>query len=278
MADARRYYPSPVTVIAIDADGGQMDCFDDDPRHIWVSVMGWSHRRAIKTHAAPFMAAAETDDIYSLEGRNFMARLDLSNPPPFEHEGGERLEWPELTLGELHSQVREELGLPSREKTVHQVEFDMDAASAGLRAFLGSLQQYSAEDVTQVVVKTPGLWWRVSGAQYDGDEVMLTVEEDLPFDREPICPCLGEHSEDCPQTFKDVDAEFVTRYCLADAACTAAEEDLDITFTEGWPEEKFLRYDKETAQLLVHGDGEVRPYQPTQDEALLYCWRVIEKD
>jgi len=92
-----------------------MDCCDDDPRKVWVVVGGWSHRRAILTHAAPFLEAAGTDDVTSLEGQTFMASLDLFDPPPFVHEGGERLEWPELRLAPPMSEVYKALGIESPE-------------------------------------------------------------------------------------------------------------------------------------------------------------------
>jgi hypothetical protein len=104
------YLPSPVRILKVDTDHGRMDCCDDDPRKVWV-VTQWSYRRAVLTHAAPFLEAAGTDDLASLEGRVFMTRLDLSNPPPFDHEGGERLEWPELTLARPMREICEELGI-----------------------------------------------------------------------------------------------------------------------------------------------------------------------
>lgn len=92
-----RWHPSLVRVLATESSG-QMDCCDDDPRKAWVVAVGWSYRRAVLTHAAPFLAAAGTDDLKAIEGVVFTARLDLSSPPPFSHEGGERLEWPELAV------------------------------------------------------------------------------------------------------------------------------------------------------------------------------------
>jgi hypothetical protein len=47
----------------------------------------------------------------SLEGLHFMARIDLSDPPPFEHEGGERLEWPDLKLARPIAEICAELGI-----------------------------------------------------------------------------------------------------------------------------------------------------------------------
>lgn len=276
MNTPRRYYPSPITVLAIDSDGGKMDCCDDDPRHIWV-VTAWSHRRAVKTHAAPFLKAANTEDLYSLEGRMFLARIDLDNPPPFDHEGGERLEWPELTVAPSMDEVRADLGLPARPSVAHKAEFEPDFASASLRSFLGILRQFTAEESTQVVIETPDLWWRVCGAEYDGYEVKLTVKEQA-FTRGPLCACPDEHDEKCEQQFIEADADFEPHYSLADALCTAEEEGLDIAFTEDWPAGKFLRYDEDEQRLMIHGDGEVRPYEPTYDEAVLYAWRIIEQD
>lgn len=106
-----RFLPSALHVLKAEVDHGRMDCCDDDPRKVWVVVGGWSYRRAVLTHAEPFLAAAETDDVMSLEGQTFMASLDLENPPPFEHEGGERLEWPGLRLAPPMSEVYERLGI-----------------------------------------------------------------------------------------------------------------------------------------------------------------------
>lgn len=106
-----RFLHSPLRVLKAEVDHDPMDCCDDDPRKVWVVVGGWSYRRAVLTHAEPFLAAAGTDDVMSLEGKTFMASLDLLNPPPFEHEGGERLEWPELRLAPRMSEVYKTLGI-----------------------------------------------------------------------------------------------------------------------------------------------------------------------
>lgn len=105
------FHPSPLSILKAEDRAGQMDCCDHDPRKVWVVVDGWSFRRAVLTHAAPFLEAAGTDDLLSLEGKTFFARLDLNNPPPFEHEGGERLEWPELRLARPMSEVYKALGM-----------------------------------------------------------------------------------------------------------------------------------------------------------------------
>lgn len=75
------------------------------------SSSSWSLRRAVLTHAAPFLEAAGTTDVMSLEGKHFMTRIDLSDPPPFEHEGGERLEWPELRLARPIAEICADLGI-----------------------------------------------------------------------------------------------------------------------------------------------------------------------
>lgn len=106
-----RFLPSPLYVLKAEVDNDPMDCCDVDPRKVWVVVGGWSYRRAILTHAEPFLMAADTDDVMSLEGETFMASLDLSDPPPFEHEGGERLEWPDLHLAPPMSEVYKKLGI-----------------------------------------------------------------------------------------------------------------------------------------------------------------------
>lgn len=105
------FLPSPLHVLKAEADHGAMDCCDDDPRKVWIVIGGWSYRRAVLTHAEPFMKAAGTDDLMALEGLTFTASLDLLNPPPFEHEGGERLEWPDLKLARPLPEIREALGL-----------------------------------------------------------------------------------------------------------------------------------------------------------------------
>jgi hypothetical protein len=110
MAEGHRYLPSPVHVLKAEENHDRMDCFDDDPRKVWI-VTGWSWRRAVLTHAEPFLRAAGTTDVMSLEGKHFMTRIDLGDPPPFEHEGGERLEWPELELAPPMDEVCARLGI-----------------------------------------------------------------------------------------------------------------------------------------------------------------------
>lgn len=105
------FRPSPLYILKAEIDHDRMDCCDDDPRKVWVVVAGWSLRRAVLTHAAPFLTAAGTEDVTALEGMHFMSRLDLLNPPPFEHEGGERLEWPELTVAPSRAEMYERLGI-----------------------------------------------------------------------------------------------------------------------------------------------------------------------
>jgi hypothetical protein len=111
-----RFLPTVVSILKAEEDHDRMDCCDDDPRKVWVVIVAWSGRRAVLTHAAPFLAAAGTDDLPSLEGRDFMCRLDLDNPPPFEHEGGERLEWPDLRLAPPMSEVYARLGITPPEE------------------------------------------------------------------------------------------------------------------------------------------------------------------
>lgn len=106
-----RFLPSTVRILKAEPDHERMDCCDDDPRKVWVVASGWSYRRAVLTHAEPFLKAAGTEDVMSLEGLLFMASLDLENPPPFEHEGGERLEWPGLHLAPPMSEVYKSLGI-----------------------------------------------------------------------------------------------------------------------------------------------------------------------
>lgn len=110
MAEGHRFLPSPVYILKAEEDHDRMDCEDDDPRKVWV-VASWSLRRAVLTHAEPFLRAAGATDVMSLEGKHFMTRIDLGDPPPFEHEGGERLEWPELKLAPPMEEVYERLGI-----------------------------------------------------------------------------------------------------------------------------------------------------------------------
>lgn len=117
MSAPHSFLPSSVYILKAEEDHGRMDCCDDDPRKVWVVVGGWSYRRAVLTHAAPFLEAAGTEDLASLEGEHFMTRLDLRNPPPYEHEGGERLDWPELTLAPPMSEVYARLGITPPEET-----------------------------------------------------------------------------------------------------------------------------------------------------------------
>lgn len=111
MAEGHRFLPSVLYVLKTEEDHDLMDCCDDDPRKVWIVVGGWSYRRAVLTHAEPFLEAAGTANLEALEGMTFMAALDLNDPPPFEHEGGERLEWPELKLAPAMTEVYEHLGL-----------------------------------------------------------------------------------------------------------------------------------------------------------------------
>jgi hypothetical protein len=111
-----RFLPTVVSILKAEEDHDRMDCCDDDPRKVWVVVGAWSFRRAVLTHAAPFLAAAGTDDLPSVEGRDFLCRLDLNDPPPFEHEGGERLEWPDLRPAPPMSEVYARLGITPPEE------------------------------------------------------------------------------------------------------------------------------------------------------------------
>lgn len=111
MAEGNRFLPSVLHILKAEEDHDPMDCCDDDPRKIWVVVGGWSYRRAVLTHAEPFLEVAGTTNVMALEGMTFMASLDLSSPPPFEHESGERLEWPELKLAPSMEEVYERLGI-----------------------------------------------------------------------------------------------------------------------------------------------------------------------
>jgi hypothetical protein len=92
-----------------------MDCCDDDARKVWVVVAAWSPRRAVLTHAEPFLHAADTTEITDLVGMLFMARVDRLSPPPYEHEGGERILWPDLRLAPSIEEVKKRLGINSHE-------------------------------------------------------------------------------------------------------------------------------------------------------------------
>jgi hypothetical protein len=111
-----RFLPTSLHILKAEIDHDRMDCEDDDPRKVWVVVGSWSYRRAVLTHALPFLEAAGTEDVMSLEGQVFLARLDLENPPPYQHEGGERLEWPELELAPPMSEVYARLGIAPPEE------------------------------------------------------------------------------------------------------------------------------------------------------------------
>ncbi|MET8747222.1 hypothetical protein [Streptomyces sp. NPDC004728] len=90
------WHPSIVAVIAV-KEGSRLDCCDEDTSHVWVTVPGWSPRRAFLTGATPFVEASGKKAA-DLVGERFTARLDLNNPPSNEDTNGERLEWPELAL------------------------------------------------------------------------------------------------------------------------------------------------------------------------------------
>lgn len=91
-----KWLPTVVSVIAVE-EGGRLDCCDEDTAHVWVTVLGWSPRRAFLTGAAPFVAASGKEAA-DLVGEHFTARLDLDDPPGNEDTNGERLEWPELEV------------------------------------------------------------------------------------------------------------------------------------------------------------------------------------
>lgn len=111
MAAGHPFLPSPLHVLKAEEDHDRMDSCDDDPRKVWIVVGGWSYRRAVLTHALPFLEAAGTQDVASLEGMTFLSAIDLLDPPPFEHENGERLEWPDLTVAPPLLEVYERLGI-----------------------------------------------------------------------------------------------------------------------------------------------------------------------
>lgn len=69
--------------------------YSADTAHVWVSVPGWSPRRAFLTGAQPFAAAAGCAP-EELAGRMFFADLDLYNPPGNDDTSGERLDFPGL--------------------------------------------------------------------------------------------------------------------------------------------------------------------------------------
>jgi hypothetical protein len=91
-----KWLPTILSVIAVE-EGGRLDCCDEDTAHVWVTVLGWSPRRAFLTGAAPFVAASSKKAV-DLVGEHFTARLDLDDPPGNDDTNGERLEWPELQL------------------------------------------------------------------------------------------------------------------------------------------------------------------------------------
>ncbi|MFE4329701.1 hypothetical protein ACFRQM_09615 [Streptomyces sp. NPDC056831] len=84
-------------IVAVDIDGGQMDCCDTETVHVWVMVPAWSPRRAFRTGARVFLDASGLD-AGALVGARFFTRLDLDNPPGNDDTNGERLEWPDLRL------------------------------------------------------------------------------------------------------------------------------------------------------------------------------------
>lgn len=114
MAADHPFRRSPVRVLKAEIDHSPMDCCDSDPRKVWVVAVGWTYRRAVLTHAEPFLEAAGLTDVEALEDMIFMASLDLNNPPPFEHEGGERLEWPDLVVAPSIEEIHQRLGIAQK--------------------------------------------------------------------------------------------------------------------------------------------------------------------
>ncbi|MFE2424858.1 hypothetical protein [Streptomyces hokutonensis] len=92
----KKWFPTVVSVIAVE-EGARLDCCDEDTAHVWVSVPGWSPRRAFLTGAAPFVAVSGKAPA-DLVGVRFVAELDLDNPPGNDDTNGERLERPELGI------------------------------------------------------------------------------------------------------------------------------------------------------------------------------------
>jgi ADP-ribose pyrophosphatase len=117
--------PNVVHIVAVETDDGPMDCEDDDPVHVWVTVATWSPRRAVLVQGSQFAAAAGCAP-GALQGRHFYADLPLDEPAA---ESGERIEFGDLRECPPIEQVERELfgagvnvdGVPAG---IHHVDAD----------------------------------------------------------------------------------------------------------------------------------------------------------
>lgn len=274
MSTEERRFPAIVSIVHVDVRGGRMDCEDDDPYKVWVTATSWSYRRAYLTHAAPFMEAAKVSDPYALEGMHFIAKLPMT-PPDVDHEGGERLEWPELRLAPPKHEVYERLGMEPPE-VLHESDFAVEVASTSLRGFLGDLGQRDEDTATQVVVNAGHAWYWVNGAKSDGTEVELKLELSQPFHRPDVVPETFEIRDDgqYPGGFPEHTMSF------SDAAGFAEDWGAVIT-REEWEDDgiqRFLRWDTDQgAMVVINGDKAPEVWVPTQDEVLNIDWCIVDQ-
>jgi hypothetical protein len=274
MSDEQRLFTAVVHVLHVDIRGGRMDCEDNDRNKVWVTASPWSYRRAYLTHAAPFMEAAEVSDPYALEGMSFMAKLPLT-PPPEEHEGGERLEWPELSPAPSRAEVKASLGIDLGGPEGMVTDFSEYVASTALRSFFGGIGQADEETATQVVVNAGHAWYTVVGAEYDGNEVELKLSLDEPFYRPPLpvpADFVIQDDGSYPGGFPEHTMSF------SDAAGFAQDWAARIT-REEWEDEgvnRVLHWDEDQGHMVVSVDGgKPEVWAPTQDEVLNIDWCIV---
>jgi hypothetical protein len=248
-----------------------MDCCDDDPVKVWVVVLGWSYRRAILTHAAPFLAASDYTDPYALEGMTFMARMDLGNPPPFDHEAGERIEFPELKMAPPMAKVYEDFGMSAPdEPEERRTTFHPDFASTNLRGWLSALTGDVQGITTQVFTEADGLCYLVNGARYDSRLGVELLLDPIGFFRKEDDELEGEGDDDEEEWDVAFDFGLAARSAVS-AGCRIARQ--------GWMESGLsLRYDPASEQMIFCSPDGDRPWIPLQVDVLAKDWIEIEDE
>lgn len=273
------YYPSPVYVLAVSKSEGRMDCCDDGSAKVWVVVTGWSTRRAVLTHAEPFLKASGYTDPYALEGMHFFAKMDLGDPPPFDHEGGERIEFPELEIAPPIAEIHAELGMaPPEEPEERKTTFSPDFASTHLRAWLGSMDSNLEGTATQVMVEADDLCYLVNGVRYDSTVGVELLLDPVAFFRDGDDEEDDEYEDDKGLCLDDL-PDYVMNF--SEAAGWAEDRDCTIS-REEWEEQGLklaLRWDSDRAALMFFApDEEPRVWSPTQVDVLAGDWFIVAED
>ncbi|GAA2107852.1 hypothetical protein [Streptomyces synnematoformans] len=174
----------PLHVVAVEVDGGQLDCCDDDPVHVWVSVTAWSGRRAVLVQGTQFATAAGCPPA-DLPGKFFLAELDLQNPPPFEAEPGERIDFPGLRPAP--DPPAEWLGTRPRQTEGGPAGAAPELRAAARRLRSGMLIVRADLDVLLAA------WLESVAERHFADDVTVTYPEHREYQ---VCRCSGVHDAD----------------------------------------------------------------------------------